>query len=369
MKVYVLLPAHLGIDTWQQQALEQEMPDQTPYGYHHAAASDVQLGFSKATPMGLLARLSKKLLGLNVIHIWRHRREIYASDVVWTHTEHEHIALLLLFRLLRLLRLLRRPPRLIAQCIWLFDDWQRLSPPVRWLCRSLLRDADAVTVHSRSNAALARTRVPGARICLMPFGISLDVFPLTRRPVWQASGPLRVLAPGNDRDRDWSLLLATIAGNSQFELVVASSTCPAMHAASNLRRETPDVRRLKQLYAWADVVVVPLKENHHASGLTVVLEAVALGVPVICADTGGLRDYFPDHAITYYTPGSATELLEALATLCAAPQAVSRRIEVAQQRLLAMGYTSRDWARRHVQLSQAIEAAQATGGLQCPSAV
>lgn len=365
MKVFVLLPSHQGIDRWQQRAWQQEMPDHTPYGYHHAASPDVQIEFSSATEMGLLARLSKRLLRLNVVHAWRHRRAIYASDVVWTHTEHEHLALLLLFRLLGPLR---RPPRLIAQCIWLFDDWQRLPRLGRWLCSVLLRGADVLTVHSRCNQRLARELVPGARVELMPFGISLEVFPLTRRPVWQPSTPLRVLAVGNDRDRDWPLLLATVAGNPAFELVVASSSCPEPTTGS-LHRETPDVQRLKQLYAWADVVVVPLRENSHASGLTVVLEAVAMGVPVVCADTGGLRDYFPDHAITFYTPGAGAELLYALEALYAAPEAVARCVEVAQQRLLDMGYTSRDWASRHVQLSLAIGAAPATRGLQCPSAV
>lgn len=362
MKVFVLLPAHHGIDTWQQRALQQEMPDRTPYGYHHAACAEVQIEFSGATPMGRLARLAKKLLRLNVVHVWRHRRAIYASDVVWTHTEHEHLALLLLFRLLRLFR---RPPRLIAQCIWLFDDWQRLPRAARWLCRSLLRDADVLTVHSRSNERLARELVPGARVSVMPFGISLEVFPLTRRPAWQAGSPLRVLAVGNDRDRDWPLLLATVAGKPAFELVVASSQCPAPALAGSLRHETPDVQRLKQLYAWADVVVVPLRENSHASGLTVVLEAVAMGVPVVCADTGGLRDYFPDHAITYYMPGSGTDLLHALEALRSAPVAARCRVDVAQQRLLAMGYTSRDFAWRHVQLSRAIGAAEVSGRLQC----
>ncbi|WP_443798338.1 glycosyltransferase, partial [Burkholderia gladioli] len=49
----------------------------------------------------------------------------------------------------------------------------------------------------------------------------------------------------------------------------------------------------------ADVIVVPLRPNHHASGITVMLEAAAVGKPMIVSDVGGLRDYFPNDCAAY----------------------------------------------------------------------
>jgi glycosyltransferase involved in cell wall biosynthesis len=50
-------------------------------------------------------------------------------------------------------------------------------------------------------------------------------------------------------------------------------------------------------------VVVALKPNLHASGITVLQEAAIRGVAIVCTDTGGLRAYFSDKEI-YYIPGS-----------------------------------------------------------------
>ena len=50
-------------------------------------------------------------------------------------------------------------------------------------------------------------------------------------------------------------------------------------------------------------MVVALKPNLHASGITVLQEAAIRGVAIVCTDTGGLRAYFSDKEI-YYIPGS-----------------------------------------------------------------
>ena len=55
---------------------------------------------------------------------------------------------------------------------------------------------------------------------------------------------------------------------------------------------------VRTLHQWADLVVVPLKPNLHASGLTVVFESISCGVPLICTDTGGLRAYFSQDELT-----------------------------------------------------------------------
>ena len=43
--------------------------------------------------------------------------------------------------------------------------------------------------------------------------------------------------------------------------------------------------------AHSHCVVIPLKDIHVSSGQLVILQAMALGKPVICTDADGIRDY------------------------------------------------------------------------------
>ena len=51
-------------------------------------------------------------------------------------------------------------------------------------------------------------------------------------------------------------------------------------------------------------MIMSLKPNLHGSGITVILESIILGVPVVCTDSGGLRAYFSSSEI-YYVPAYA----------------------------------------------------------------
>ncbi|OXH87791.1 hypothetical protein CA831_19630 [Burkholderia multivorans] len=97
----------------------------------------------------------------------------------------------------------------------------------------------------------------------------------------------------------------------------------AWHAPNVAIGSASGLAKQHELYAWADVIVVPLRPNFHASGITVMLEAAALGKPMIVSDVGGLTDYFPHDTAAYVPPfddpriiaGQATigvEILEAL---------------------------------------------------------
>ncbi|MCK5956839.1 glycosyltransferase family 4 protein, partial [Klebsiella pneumoniae] len=127
---------------------------------------------------------------------------------------------------------------------------------------------------------------------------------------------IRVLAPGNDRHRDWSLLREVARRNPDFEVVVMSRRRAARQLV------TPDVpnfsvrvpggtKDLIQGYDRADVVAVPLRQNMHASGITVALESVYSGRPLAITGVGGVTDYLQD-AAAYAQPGDPDSLAEAI---------------------------------------------------------
>jgi alpha-1,3-rhamnosyl/mannosyltransferase len=73
----------------------------------------------------------------------------------------------------------------------------------------------------------------------------------------------------------------------------------------------PDPRRLEQLYAQAAALVHPAR--HEGFGLTL-LEAMYLGVPVLCADSAGAREVCA-RAARYVAADDAGELAAELGLL------------------------------------------------------
>ena len=167
--------------------------------------------------------------------------------------------------------------------------------------------------------------------------------------------PVRLVSLGGDVHRDWGTLLSAFAGKPGFELVIASSK-----ARVSVKRGVGNVRvkaarseaEVRALYDWADVAVVAMKENRHASGITVILEAVASGVPVVATDTGGLRDYFSEGEVCYVPVGDARALREAARQLALDGGRRAAMAAAAQRRLIEAGLTSAGFALRHRELAE-----------------
>jgi glycosyltransferase involved in cell wall biosynthesis len=106
------------------------------------------------------------------------------------------------------------------------------------------------------------------------------------------------------------------------------------------------------LYDWADIVVVSLKPNLHASGITVVQEAALRGVPVICSDAGGLRAYFSDREVCFVPAQDKAALRQAIEELAADRERRLALAECAQARMGPAGLSSRAYARRHAEISR-----------------
>lgn len=356
MKVFVLLKAHFDTVLWRQRYELGEVPDIVPYGYHHAADVGCEVRFSRPTPigkglLGFLRRALNFLLGCDLVHAFRNRAELARSkcDVVWTHTEQEHLAV----RLLELLSCghIKAAP-MISQSVWLMDNWSTYSVPRRLVYRRLLRRSEILTFHSPCNAEAARACNFGAAIEVVPFGISHDSFPMKPPREMRTDRPLRILSLGTDVHRDWETLAAAFGNQFDFDVRVGSGTYPEHLVHANILAKPLTMPEMIEHYAWADIVVVPLLKNLHASGLTVLLEAVANGVPVVVSDEGGLRHYFGDDHVNF-VPGNDPERLRAAVRSLERSVAVAKA-SAAQKRLLEACYTSRGYALRHVAISRVL---------------
>jgi hypothetical protein len=271
----------------------------SPYGYHLAQRWGCEVRFShdraESAPVRLWRRALRRLLGFDVVHVARNAARLRDCDVVRTHTECQTLAVL------ALRKWHGDGPRVVGQSVWLFDDWPRLGILRRTLYRWLLREADVLTTLSPANLAVARALLPQVRCEALRFGIG-SATPLPARPVRAPDTPCRLVAAGNDRDRDWATLLAAVGGDPRFALTIVSQRVSPrlLDGLANVRLASPrDNAALFALYADADIAVVPLRPNLHASGCTAIQEAALLDLPAACTRTGGLEAYFEEGVERY----------------------------------------------------------------------
>jgi glycosyltransferase involved in cell wall biosynthesis len=327
--------------------------DELPYGYFHAEAEGCRVAYSEAHGENILQKLVRLglrgTLGFDLAHAWKNRGAILASDVVWTHTESQHLGVMMLFAMLRPVR----RPKVIAQSVWLFDRWRKLSRIKQMAYLRLLRKADVLTVLSPDNRDIAKRLLPGSRVELVLFGIN------AARKVAPKSGPVsqpvRVLALGNDRHRDWETLISALGNQSGCVVRIGSQSCPRklLEGVNNIELTHFDSNdQLAACFEWADIMVIPLLPNFHASGISVLQEAALFGLPTICTRTGGLEAYFSDQDVYYVPPQDPAAIRAALEKL-AGDEAL--RVSLARNAQSRMGpdqLSSRAYAVRHAELSR-----------------
>ena len=356
IRVFVHLSVTYGAKKWQDSFKNGKLigiNDRLPYGYYRAAEDGCQIVYSEDKKENRLDRSFrlwiKSIIGVDLVHAWRNRKGIYDSDIVWTHTELQYIAVLILFQIL----FWKPRPKLIAQSVWLYDRWQDLGLMKRWVFSRLIAKADILTVLSPENLKVARTLFPHIRSEFIPFGINVDeLAPLKKEKIHH---PIRILSIGNDPHRDWQILIQSVKDLPDCHLKIASWKLnkEAIKYYNNIELlHISTDSKLFSAYEWADIILLTIKPNLHASGITVLQEAAVLGIAAICSDIGGLKAYFSDEEVYFIPHGDASEIQKAIATLAGDDQLRWRLAERAQARMRPGDLSSRSYARRHAELSR-----------------
>jgi len=347
MNVFVLLNRALDVSAWRENFESGDLPDGTPYGFHLAQSDTCKVSFSRPTKSTLAARSFKFVLGFDLFHALNNWRSIQSSDVVWTMSEREYLAALFLMALAPK----KKSPKVLAQTIWLFDRWEKLSTVRKAFYRWLIARAAVLTVHSKSYLGLVQSMFSEADVRLTYFAISADSFPLAQPIAENRTGKLRIFSAGNDQSRDWGTLFEALGGDERFEVVVAIRGIEAKQVRrfSNFTVLDPaNIAGFRASYSWADFTVIPMKPNRY-SGITVALEATASGSTLICSDTGGVPTYFSHDEAIFVPPGDPVALRNAALAVGAEERAIASR---AQRRFIERDYTTKGLARRHIELSR-----------------
>jgi glycosyltransferase involved in cell wall biosynthesis len=201
----------------------------------------------------------------------------------------------------------------------------RLTTPVK---RRLLalptvrRGLDGIVVHSQTQwESVVELGVPEHQVHLFPYGVDTAFW--SPRDVRTEA---LVVSAGREH-RDYVTLATALRGLDIRGFVTDGSThSPGATRSApdswppNMGHGSVSLAELRDLYARATVVVVPLLETEFPAGITVVAEAMAMGKPVVVTATKGFVGALPDpDAVLRVPPGDAQALRDTILSLAADP--------------------------------------------------
>ncbi len=96
---------------------------------------------------------------------------------------------------------------------------------------------------------------------------------------------------------------------------------------ANMSRRFYPWPELVQLYRDADVVVVSVRDNPYAAGVSTLIEAMACQRPIVATATAGLQDYLDPDAVITVKPGDAAGMREAIVYLLQHPEDAASRAQ------------------------------------------
>ncbi len=132
--------------------------------------------------------------------------------------------------------------------------------------------------------------------------------------------------------RDYPTLIEAVR-DLDIQVVIAAASPWSKRADTTQGQQIPSnvvVRRfsqfeLRDLYAACQTMVMPLYEVNFQAGVTAILEAMAMGLPVICSQTPGQTDVIvAGETGVYVTPGDPAALKNAILELLKQPDLTAR---------------------------------------------
>jgi glycosyltransferase involved in cell wall biosynthesis len=138
---------------------------------------------------------------------------------------------------------------------------------------------------------IARKYGNGVSTAFLLHRIGTDFFDPARAQASAGPAP-EIVSIGGDISRDVETLCRAVDG---LDVKTAIYTRKAIRAEIprnvSIHREWISFHDLRSAYQAARIVVVPVHEAIHPSGINALLEAMSMGKPVIASDSAGIRDY------------------------------------------------------------------------------
>jgi len=232
------------------------------------------------------ARVIQSALGRGPALAWLAFRQRHDYELIVTDAENTGIALALLLRF----------TRATVQHVTIGHRVSALKKRAFFRLAQVHRRIDRIALHSRKQyqVAIEKLGVGPGRLALLPYQVDTEFW----RP--EDAPTDRLIVSAGLEHRDYATLFKAVAG-LDAEVVIGAASHWSRHAfdksappPSNVRIDSFDYASLRRLYARAALVVVPLNDVDNQAGVTTILEAMAMGKPVIVTQSLGQTDVVED---------------------------------------------------------------------------
>ena len=232
-------------------------------------------------------RLFARVFGAAVAHAWLAFRRRRDFDVILTDGEHVGLPLAMFLKAAR-------------SHTSHITIGHRISAPkkrllFRWL--KLHTHISRIVLHSREQYQLAvsQLRIPPERLALIPYQVDTKFW----RPLDVPEE--RLICSVGLEFRDYPTLFEAVADLDARTVVAAAShwskrrnTAAGIQTPANVEIGAYHYEALRDLYARSAIVVVPLDDIDFQAGITTILEAMAMGKPVVVTHSVGQTDIIED---------------------------------------------------------------------------
>jgi glycosyltransferase involved in cell wall biosynthesis len=211
----------------------------------------------------------------------------------------------------------------------------------------LHRRVDAVVVYASEQRRIAIELLgyPPDRVILHPFMVDTDFWRPEKVVTPPRARPL-ICAVGQEL-RDYPTLLEAVRDLDADVVVAAASpwskradTTAGVEIPPNVTVRAFDQFDLRQLYADASLVVVPLEETDFQAGITTILEAMSMSRAIVCTNTTGQSDTIIEGETgRYVRPGDPSALRATIESLLADEGEAWR-----------LGRAAQKWVREHADI-------------------
>jgi len=180
-----------------------------------------------------------------------------------------------------------------------------------WFYKQLLSKSDLILAfsHYEKNLLINLFNLPKNKVKVFYFGTDIDYWDSKKVKVKKIKNC--VLTVGNDMHRDYQLLMNVYDLDIPLKLVTRIVKKSRHKIYRNISNE-----KLRKLYVGSKFVVVPLKKSEATSGMSVALQAMAMGKPVLLAKIPAIQELFKDRKeVLYYQVGNSASLRKKLIEL------------------------------------------------------
>lgn len=280
---------------------------------------------------GRVGRLIERVGGTTALLAWLCFRQRTRYDAIVTDGEHVGLPLALLCRLTG------RPTFAHVMIVHILSVPKK-AKLFRWLRLGRYVDTMFVYASAQQRFVTRELGFPADRVSLTTFMVDTTFFHPDAVPTHRQ----RMICSAGLERRDYPTLIEAVR-DLDVRVVIAAASPWSKQVDSSGRAELPaNVERtslslfdLRQLYADADFVVMPLIDTEFQAGVTTILEAMAMGRAVVCSRTRGQTDVLADGVTgVYVAPGDVASLRAAIIRLLDDPSEAARLGSHARQEVV-----------------------------------